>query len=198
MVYARMGTNAKKDLHAQRPFHTPLTQFSGEGEQKYPWLQVREVEPVGRMVLAVTHQSPPLVPYVSAEREQVEERCIENLELWLKEFLDKSGSDWQWYIFPKLVEQAWERNILGQICYLLKPSNEEHKKLQVAIKLTLFNRLLTHSFTVPDEHIDWRYAEKLQHPNYENHTPLGVEVCPGALNAFLAMIVLRKVEWPTS
>lgn len=189
-----MGTNAKKDLHEQRPFHIPLTQFLEEVEQKYLWLQVREVKPAGPMVLAAKHQSPPLIPYVVAEREQVEEQVSENLELWLQRFLDDRGSDWQWYVFPKLVEQAWERNILGQICYLLNPSNIEHKTLQVAMELTLFNHLLTHSFTVPDGHIEWLYNKKLQHPHYKNHTPLGVEVCPGAVNAFLAMIILHKVE----
>lgn len=212
-VYAFMGTNAEKYLPGQEPFHLPLTQFLGEGEHRYLWLQVREVEPLGQkllrrpgfsvvntqdgpMVQTVEQQSPPLIPYINADQRKVEEQVSRTLELWLRRFLDEDGSNWQWYVFPKAEEQAWERSVLGQICRLLDPENEAHAKLEVAMELTFFNRLLTHSFAVPDEHIEWLYTKKLQHPQFRNRVPVNVdvEVCPRAVNTFLAMIVLHKVE----
>lgn len=206
-----MGTNAESYVSGQEPFHLPLTQFLDEGEHRHLWLQVREVEPLGDrmlrrpgfsvvgtqegpMVQVVERQSPPLIPFVNAEPLQVEEQVSKTLELWLRRFLDEKGSNWQWYVFPRPVDQAWERNVLGQICRLIDTENEAHATLEIAMELTFFNHLLTHSFAVPDEHIEWLYTQKLQHPEYKNRRPFNIEVCPRAVNTYLKMIVLHKVE----
>jgi hypothetical protein len=211
-VSAFMGTNAVDYLPGQGAFHLPLTQFLGEGAPRYLWLQVREVEPSGDKLLRrpgflvvgtqtgpvmqkVEQASPPVIPVSSNEPRTAEQQISETLELWLRRFLDEKGSNWHWYAFPKDKEQAWERNILGQICDLLDPNNEEHAKLEVAMELTFFNHLLTHSFAVPREHIEWLYTKKLQHPLFKDRPPAdNVEVVPRAVNTYLAMIVLHKVK----
>jgi hypothetical protein len=132
-VYACAGSNAMKDLHDQRPFHISLSRFPEAEEQKYLWLQAQEVEP---MFLVANHQNPPLYPYLVAERQQLEEHFSENLELWLQRFFDCRGSDWQRYVFPNLEDQAWNRQILGQICNLYDPSKTEHENPPIALRLS--------------------------------------------------------------
>lgn len=211
-VYAFMGTNAVNYVLGQSPFHLPLTQFLGEGAQRYLWLQVREVEPsgdkllrrpgflvvgtpAGPVVQAVEQESPPVIPFHGGDRQKLEEQVSETLELWLRRFLDEKGSNWHWYAFPKGEEQAWERNILGQICDLLDPKVEEHKKLEVAMELTFFTHLMIHSFAVPEEWVKWLYTQKLQHPLYKDRKLANnVEVVPRAVNTYLAMLVLNKVK----
>lgn len=216
-----IGTHAERYLPGQDPFHLPLTQYldTGEGEeepeqrQRYLWLQVREAEPLGPKLhrkgafsvvnteagpvdQEVEREAPVLIPLIPPGKQQEVDKDVSDiLELWLRQFLDERDSRWEWYVFPRGKEQAWQRNVLGQICRLLDPKNTEHATLEIAMELTFFNHLLTHAFVVPDEHIKWLYTQKLQHPQFKNRIPAGgVTVAPRPVNMYLSMIVLNKVR----
>ena len=217
-VLTFISTHTESYLPGQSAFHLPLTQYLDTGEeeaepqQKYLWLQVREAEPLGPKLLRkrafsgvdteagpvcqeVELEAPVLVPYIQPGKHQELEKDVNDIfKRWLLQFLERD-SRWEWYVFPRGKEHAWQRNVLGQICRLLNPEYTEHADLEVAMELTFFVHLLTHSFVVPEEQIKWLYTQKLQHPQFRNRVPAdGVTVAPRPVNMYLGMIVLNKVR----
>ena len=206
-VCSFINTNA--EMYRGPTFHLPLTQFLG---QRGPlWIPVREIAPLGskliqsrqftindeRIVETLDLDSLPVVPYWPPKRTKEEIAQIEQtLMQWLRGIAHTERSDWQGYVFPrkKVDVYLWERNILGQICYLLDPSKPEHEQLEAAMELTFFNYIQIHAFVVPPDQFKYVY-NKLQNPAFSGHRPApNDEVCSRAVNAFLAMLTMHKFK----
>jgi hypothetical protein len=207
-VASYVNTNAESWLGP--PFHLPLTQSLGE--ERPLFVPVREVVPLGskiverpafsagidsqgdRTVQKINLKSPPLVPYFGSDGStSTEVEVDETIKQWLRRIVQSKRSNWQRIIFPS-DHRAWERNILGQICNLIDTNNNEHKHLEIAMELTFFNHIQIHPFEIPSAQVDNVYS-KLLNPDFNQQRPdPGERVCPRAVNKFLTMLIMRKVQ----
>lgn len=140
--------------------------------------------------------SPPVVPlWIDPLLMQV------NIDCWLERMIGDLQTGWQCHWFPDSC-QIWQLKILEGICQLYRcheaPYDRAgvlaHQTLRYALKMSVLNYVMGHTFLVPEEHVDILF-QHLENPHFKQAHPKYVS--PQPANKFVKMMALPVMRLVT-